>query len=503
MTYFKNSSTKDVASGLSLFLISLPITAGIAVASKVSPEAGLFSAIFGAMILGLFSSSELIVYGPAAGLSVFISAASLRWGEYGDVSAAISIAGLFLLIISYFPVHVIIHLFPTSVIKGLGSGIGLILVLKMIPHLLGNDAVYLTYDAFLQSDGRNTLSEIFYALQNASPTPVIISTICMTMVLIWRRFENSFRNMSYVIVIVLVASILGYYIGLIKPEWALNSSQMLHIESLQFKFKPFWTAQIHWWETLNLAMILTTVIVLEGLATIEVVQQLDKQHRLINPRREIFLMGIGNLVMGFINALPLMPVLIRSNANYEFGAKSRLSVMIHGLLLLIALMFYRTFSYIPMASVATILFMVGFNLFNLEKWKIMYKKGWNQFIPFAATVILMLSLDFLWGILAGSVIGLVITMRSSLKRTMVLVDDGDRYLLRFFKDVTYIHKIELIETLSKVPVGKEVIINGTGNIFVDSDIEEWLSNYQDECLSRDCKVTFIKSNLSVSKLFKE
>lgn len=502
MSYFKNTSSKDIFSGMSLFLISLPITAGIAVASKVSPEAGLFSAIFGAIILGFFSSSELIVYGPAAGLSVFISAANLRWGAYGDVSAAISMAGIFLLIISFTPVHKIIHLFPTSVIKGMASGIGLILMLKMIPHFFGYDEVYLTYDAFFQNDGRNTITEILFAIQNAHIGPVIISLICLATLMIWRKFDKS-KNLSYVIFVVLIAATAAHFISVWKPEWALSSNQMLHIQSLQFKFSPFWNAQIHWWESINLAIIITAVICLEGLATIEAMQAIDPKHRRINPKRELMLMGLGNFLMGCINALPLMPVLIRSNANNEFGAKSRMSVMLHGLFLLIALVFYRSFSYIPMAATAAILFIVGYNLLNIPRWKMMYAKGYHQFIPFISTVVLMVAMDFLWGLLAGSVIGLIITMRASLKRSMVLVDDGERYLLRFFKDVTYIHKIELIEVLNKVPDGKEVLINGTGNIFVDTDIEDWLENYQEECRSRDCKVTFLKSPTSVSRLFKE
>lgn len=502
MSYFKNTSSKDIYSSISLFLISLPITAGIAVASKVSPEAGLFTAIFGAIVLGFFSSSELIVYGPAAGLSVFISAANLRWGAYGDVSAAISLAGIFLLIISFTPVHKIIHLFPTSVIKGMASGIGLILMLKMIPHFFGYDEVYLTFDAFFQTDGRNTVTEIFYAIQNAHIGPVIISVISLSVLLIWRKFDKS-KNLSYVMVVVIIASAAAFYLGNLRPDWTLNPAQMLHIESLKFKFAPFWNSQIHWWESFKLALILTAVIVLEGLATIEAMQSLDPKHRRINPKRELTLMGIGNILMGCINALPVMPVLIRSNANNEFGAKSRMSVILHGVFLLIALIFYRSFSYIPMAAVAAILFIVGYNLFNLPRLKVMYAKGMAQFIPFISTIVLMIVMDFLWGLLIGSIIGLIIVTRASLKRSMVLVNDGDRYLLRFFKDVTYIHKIELIEILNSIPDGKEVMINGTGNIFVDTDVEDWLETYQEESLSRDSKVTFLKSSTSVSRLFKE
>lgn len=504
MTFFRNSSRGDVVSSLSLFLISLPLTAGIAVASKVSPEAGLFSAIFGAIIVGFFSSSELIVYGPAAGLSIFISAANLRWGDSGDVSAAISMTGIILLLICFSPVHKIIHLFPSSVTKGMASGIGLILILKMIPHLFGHDEVYLSSDTFYQNDGRNTLTEIINAIQNPSMGPMIISGICLLLWFAWQKLNKEVRSLSIVVILVILGSVLASWLGNINSDWALSYSQMLHIDSLQFKFRPFWEAQIHWKESIKLAFILTSVIILEGLATLEVMTtSLDPKHRMIQPRREIFLIGISNLLMGFINALPLMPVLIRSTANKDFGATSRLSVILHGFLLLIALIFYKVFSFIPMATVAVILLGVGFNLFNRKLWVEMYDKGMAQFVPFATTVVLMLTMDFLWGLLAGFMIGLLLTMRSSLKRTMVMVEDGDRYLLRFFKDVTFIHKIELIEMLNTVPVGKEVLINGTGNILVDPDIEEWLENYQEDCKRRDCKVTFVKSNLSVSRLFKE
>lgn len=495
---------KDLSSSISLLMISIPISAGIAVASKASPEMGIITAIFGALFFGFLSSSPLLVYGPSAGLAVFISAASMKFGDFSLVSGSVVIAGALLFSLSFLNFHRITHTIPSSVIKGMSSGIGLILILKMIPHFFGYDGLALTTEEFSQNDGRNTLSEISFAFNNALPGATIISLISIAVLSYLRFAKKRFiaGKISFAVIIVLIGVFLNLVFKQFAPEWHLSGNHVLGF-SPNISLMPAAAMFVKFDQVFETGLMIAMVIFFESLITMDIFRKLDPKHTHTNPQRELMLLGIGNVFLGFIGALPVMPVLIRSTANVAFGAASRWSVIIQGILLFVAFQFNNLFSYIPMASVAAVLFFVGLTLINVEEVKRIAKSGTATWLPFAATVLIIAFVNLLWGLLAGFLIGLFFSMKSSIRRTMVLVNDDKQYLLKFHKDVTFLNKGELRELLDSIPMDKEILIDGTGNIFIDREIEIYLEDFIHECRDRGCQVTLMTSRLAVSRLFKE
>ena len=495
----------DFLSSLSLLLVSLPLSAGIAVASGAAPEAGIISAIFGALIFGFFSSSPLAVIGPAAGLSVFLSSATKVAGDYSLITLSVSLAGLFLVIGSAFNVFKFINIFPRSVTKGMVAGIGLILTLKMIPHVLGYDRTQL-FDAEFEHGKYNTFTDILIAFDNMLPGAIIISLTCLGVLFfmeILKKKKTIDSRFSIGIFVVLAGVAVNLIFQKFWPELYLSGPHLLELTSTRIRFQPFAFSISDWKFILKTGFIIASVIILEGFITLDIFQKIDPKHNRVNYRREMFLLGIGNILMGAIGALPFMPVFIRSTANVSFGAKTNNSVILHGIWLALTLIFAAIFSFIPMAAVSVVLLVLGVRLMNFKEVKYMIEKGFDHYAPFFITVGFILFFDLVWGIAAGFVMGLIFTLRSSMQRSMVLVNDEERYLLKFHKDVTFLHRGELKEMLESIPLEKEILIDGTGNIFIDKEIEEWLEDFALECRDRGCRVTFMKSRLAVSPLFKE
>lgn len=496
----------DFLSSLSLLFVSLPLSAGIAVASKAPPEAGVITAIFGAIFFGLFSSSPLAVFGPAAGLSIFLSSAALSFGEFSSVSSSILVAGVFLMVLSFSPVVKLVSMFPRSVIKGMVAGIGIMLILKMIPHLLGYDAISLGTEQFSQSDGRNTITEIIWGFENFLPGALFISLLSLALITLTSQLKKRgylTRRLSFAVFVVALGVIINLIFERYFPHLHLTGSHLLEIGSTRIRFQPLTGFGSDWELILETSLIIMAVIVLEGLITLDIFRKVDPRHTPVKLKKEMFLLGIANVVMGLVGALPVMPVLVRSTANVEFGAKSKMSVIYHGFWLIIALSFDRIFGFIPMASVAAVLFVVGFNLIDFKEMKKMINMGLDHYIPYFMTMSFIFFFDLLWGVIAGFTMGVVFALRASSMRSMVMVNDDERFLLKFHKDVTFLNKAELKEHLDSVPSDKEILIDGTGNIFVDKEIEEWLEDFMEECQERGCKLTFMKSRLAISYLFKE
>ncbi len=500
---FNSFHKKDVWASVSLLLVAIPICAGIAVASKADPADGILAAIIAAIIFSLFSSTPLTIVGPSAGLSIFVSMASIKMGGESGVSHAIFLAGVWLVILSFFNVQRWINIVPRSVIRGMVTGMGLILIVKMLPHLLGYDGIsLLESDQFTESDGRNTITEVLYGLQNFLPGSITIS-IVSTLILIFlahhSKTNGALSFLSPTLTVVTVGVVLNQIFIYYYPAWALGTNHTLHFDTFRVHFRSLGMSVGDWKYVIQLSIIITAVISLEGLITLDVFQKIDPTHSRINTKKELRLLGITNSLMGFLGLLPVMPVLIRSTAAVDFGAKSRWTNFLHAIWLIVALIFYDLFSYIPMATVATILVFVGFNLISFRDIKFMATHGKDHWLPFFVTVIMIFFTDLIWGIFAGFSVGLIFSLKSVTRRTMVLVHDQERYLLKFYKDVTFLNKGELREHLESIPKGAELLIDGTGNIFIDTEIEEWLEDFS----FSDNKVTFMKSRLAVSRLFKE
>ena len=494
---------KDLWASISLLMVTIPICAGIAVASKADPSNGILAALIASLIFGFFSSSPLAVVGPSASLSIFLSMAMLKLGGSSGVSQAIVLSGCLLLIFSFFNVYRWVNLVPRSVIRGMATGMGLILIMKMIPHLLGYDGIsLLESDEFTQSDGRNTLTELIYGWQNFLPGSVLISTASILIYMGITKLKVS-SKIPVTIFIIVAGVLLNQLFLNFVPEYALTDAHMLGVSSFKIHFRSLEMRVDNWPSVIELALAITAVIILEGLITLDLFKKVDPTHSRVKIRKELRLLGITNALMGILGLLPVMPVLIRSTAAADFGGRSRWTNILTALWMIIALFFYQYFSYIPMASVAAILVIVGLNLISIRDVRYMLTHGKDHWLPFFVTVFVIFFFDLLWGIAAGFVVGLFFSMRSMTRKSMVLVHDNERYLLKFYKDVTFLNKAELRHHLEGLPQDKEVLIDGTGNIFVDKEIEEWLEDFAANSADTGSKVTFMKSRLAVSRLFKE
>lgn len=495
----------DFLSSLSLLLVSLPLSAGIAVASGAAPEAGIITAIFGALFFGFFSSSPLSVYGPAAGLSVVLSTATSVLGGFSHLSLSVLIAGFILLLLSFVDIYRIINFFPRSVMKGMVAGIGLILALKMIPHMLGLDSTLL-YSVEFAEGKTNTLSQIWSSFEHMLPGAIIITVSSLVLMGFLRLLANKYKTSprySAGVIVIMFGICLNLIFQKYFPSLYLSGEHLLHVTSTKIRFQPFYFDFENLTVVLETAVFITAIIVLEGFITLDLIQKYEPLHSKLNYKKESLLLGIGNILMGLVGALPIMPVFIRSTANISFGAKTRSSVIFHGIWLSLALVFEGVFSFIPMASVSVVLFVVGIGLIDWKEIKKFCSLGKDHWIPFFITLGMIFFVDLIVGIAAGFVIGLVFTLHSSFQRSMVLVNDGERYLLKFHKDVTFLHKGELREHLENIPTGRDIYIDGTGNIFVDKEIEEWLEDYVTLAKDRGSNVYFLTSKLAVSPLFKE
>lgn len=503
-TYFRLSKG-DILSSLSLLLISLPMSAGIAVASRAPAEAGIITAIVGAILIGLTTSSPLVVFGPAAGLSVFVSGSVIAMGGFDSVSPAIVLSGVWIIMLSLIKAHRLVNFFPLSVMKGMAAGIGVILILKMVPHLLGYDEQAFLNENFFQ-DGRGTIQEIVHAFEHFHPGAIFLSVASVLFILIlsWlsRKVKISLLTANAILV-VSFGVVVNELMKVIYPEWSLGGEHLLNVTTKSFQFNFQADSLVNWKKTFQYSLIFTAVIMLEGLVTLDIFQKLDPKHSRIKFQKELFLVGCGNILLGFLGGLPLMPLLIRSKANLEFGGKNRMSIVLHGILLAIVFSLSEFINRVPMASVAVVLFFVGLHLIDFKLVKSYFSAGVKRALPYFVTLLVIASFDLLWGILSGLVIGVIFAIQNLIRRTMVLVNDDRNYLLKFYKDVSFFNKGELREMLEKIPEGKTVVIDGTGNILIDQEIEEYLIDFAEESKSNGIVVTFAKSRLAISRLFKE
>lgn len=504
---------QDARSSLVVFLVALPLCLGIALASNAPLAAGLFAGIIGGIVVGTFSGSNISVSGPAAGLTVIVVNAIAELGAFEAFSVAVFFSGLIQIFFGFIRGGVIGNYFPNSVIKGMLAAIGLILILKQFPHAIGYDIDFMGDLKFMQKDGNNTFTEIFVAFDWLNWGAVIISSLSVLIMLIWERMsakEHSFFKMFPGALMAVVAGVaLNEIFHATSSPFALNSEHLVTLPFTGGFGDLLANAKFPDWSHLTNPMIfkvaftLALVGSLESLLSIDAADKLSGPIKPTNKNRELFAQGIANTLSGIVGALPITAVIVRTSANVNAGAKSKLSTILHGtwLLLCVALI-PNLLNKIPLSALAAILILVGYKLTKPALIKSMYKKGWNQFIPFILTILSILFTDLLTGIGIGLIVGLFFILRNNMHRSIVVVKDEGSFLIRFHKDTSFLHKAFLIKTLNRIPNNSEVIIDGE-KVFLDEDIIELLEDFIQMSSKRNITVQLEKSNLSVNRLFKD
>lgn len=486
---------QDIPAGLSTFLVALPLCLGIALASGAPLFSGLVAGMIGGLVVGVLSGSEVSVSGPAAGLAVIVADAIAKVGSYEAFLVAVVLAGLLQLVLGLIKVGRFSSFFPDSVIKGMLVAIGIVIILKQIPHALGRDNDYEGEFAFQQlADGENTISEIYRAIETASPGAVVISLVSLAFLIIWERTAGRstrafFRSFPAALVVVLVGVALNDYFRVAVPGWYLGDTAHQHMVQIPtvapgrqlftiFDFPDF--SRLRDPGIYPIAATIALVASLETLLNLEASDRLDPLRRVSSTNQELVAQGVGNLLSGLMGGLPVTSVVVRTSANVYGGSRTRVSAILHGLLLLVAVLLGGPFlNRVPLSCLAAVLIMVGYKLAKPAIFRKTYTDGWSQFVPFLVTVVGIVFTDLLKGIALGTVVGIGYVLYTNFQSALRVARKGKEVRIDFDKELYFLNKPQLKEALGGLEPGDNVIIDGSRAPFIDQDIYNMLHDYQE------------------------
>lgn len=501
--YFQNAGS-DLPASIVVLLVALPLCLGIALGSGAPLFSGIIAGIVGGIVIGLLSGSQLSVSGPAAGLTVIVATAILKLKVYEAFLLAVVIAGVIQLILGFIRAGVLGDFVPNSVIKGMLAAIGCILILKQLPHLVGFDKDFEGDETFVQSDQHNTFSELLKSLEALTPAAVIIGIVSLLILTLWeRKFIKNNKLLHLVpgpLVVVVSGVLINQYIQSIDPARALEAKHLVSLPvandiSSFFSFFTFpdfshLTNPDVWISAGTLAIVAS----LETLLGIEAVDKLDPLKRVTPPNRELKAQGVGNIVSGLLGGLPLTSVVVRSSANVSAGAKTKVSAIMHGILMLVCVMFIPgILNKIPLSALAAVLIFTGYKLAKVSLFRDFYCKGWDQFIPFVVTILAILLTDLLIGIVIGIAVGLFFMIRSNFRSSVMVVHDASHYLIRLRKDVSFLNKPIIKKKLEDVPENASVLIDATRADYIDKDVIEEINNFLCHAHLKNIRVEIKKS----------
>lgn len=504
---------QDAPSSLVVFLVALPLCLGIALASGAPLFSGLIAGIIGGLLVAPLSGSPLGVSGPAAGLAVIVYGAIEELGAYPTFLAAVIVAGVVQVLLGVLKAGVIGYYFPSSVIKGMLSGIGIIIFLKQIPHAFGYDADPEGDLAFIQQDGHNTFSEFKYMLEAVSPSATLIAGLGLLILILWER--PFMKKMAFTTIVQgpLVAVVTGIILKLYfdgKDGWELVGDHLVSIpvtEGLsgfigQFTtpdFSAFLNPAIY---TIGLTM--AVVASLETLLCVEATDKLDPYKRVTPTNRELLAQGAGNIMSGLVGGLPITQVIVRSSANIQSGGRTKASATLHGALLLIsAFAIPAVLNLIPLAALAAILLIVGYKLAKPSMIVDMWKKGSNEFIPFAVTVLGIVLTDLLMGIALGLVVAIVSILWDNFKVPYKFdIRDykaGAPIKIEFSEVVSFLNKASIQQTLNTIPASSKVVLDASQTLRMHPDVHEIIEEFQVNAVTKDITVSLIGFEATVSE----
>lgn len=491
----------DLPAGIVVFLVSIPMSLGIALASGAPLFSGLITGIIGGLVVAPLSGSQLAISGTAAGLSVLVLAA-INELTFNGFLLALVIAGLLQILLGLLKAGVIAHYFPSSVINGMLSGIGVILFLKQIPHALGYDSDYEGDFSFSQSDHFSSFSELLNAVEFISPTAIVIALISLIPLILWEQPFIKALRYGRVYQGILLAVLLGVfsnqYLVHFAPEFALKDTHLVMIPVFndfagvlaQFHapdFSLFDQPRVY-----LIAATLALVASLETLICVEAVDKLDPYRRVTSTNRELMTQGLANIGSGLIGGLPLTQVIVRSSINIQAGARSKIAAVIQGILMLLAVKFIPEWlNEIPLATLASVLLVVSYKLINPALFKTMYQSGLYHFIPFCTTILGLVFTDLLIGILIGLSCALFAILSENYKSASYFREAviGNKIIFRLSEHVSFLNKANIKRTLENVPANADVVIDATRSKYMDYDVYEVIEDFKNEAQFKNIKLT--------------
>lgn len=505
--YLKN----DLPASIVVFFVALPLCLGIALASGAPLFSGLIAGIVGGILVGILSGSQIGVSGPAAGLAAIVLVAITSLGSFENFLMAVVLGGVIQIVLGILKAGIIGYYFPSSVIKGMLTGIGIIIILKQIPHFFGYDTDPEGDFAFFQVDGSNTFSAIIDTIDNISPGATLIAMISMGILLLWDMVLTKKSKVFQLVqgpLVVVVAGIAFYLLTRGSETFSISPEHLVSVptpDSLSSFFGQFITPNFGaitnpqvWLTAFTIALVAS----LETLLCVEATDKLDTEKRVTPTNRELLAQGTGNIVSGLIGGLPITQVIVRSSANVQSGAKTKLSAILHGIFLLIFVMLAPgLLNMIPLSVLAAILFTVGYKLAKPILFKTMYNLGWKQFLPFTVTVLGIIFTDLLVGIGMGLTVGVVIILIKSYQNSFFLHAEKDegtkRVKMTLAEEVTFFNKGAILKELDSLEPGTYLELDISNNRYLDHDIIEILDDFSHKAKLRDITIQIISTQGAV------
>lgn len=488
------SLKSNFPSGLVVFLVALPLCLGIAMASGAPLFSGIISGIIGGIIIGSISDSHISVSGPAAGLTAIVVSAIATLGSFEAFLTALFLAGLIQLVLGFLKAGAISNYFPNNVIEGMLAGIGIIIFLKQIPKALGSDVEV--------GSGLSIFTDLAKAFTQVQTGVLFIAIVSLAIIIVWDKikFLKNIKLLPSALVAVILGTVLNEFLKAVDSPLAITSSNYLVelpvVSSLQelkgiFIFPDFlnFSDGINFSSFLNkeiwtIAVTIAIVASIETLLCIEASDRIDPQKRLTDTNLELKAQGTGNLISSLLGGLPMTSVVVRSSANANAGAKTKMSTIIHGILLLICVATIPAIlNKIPLATLAAILLVIGYKLARPAVFKHFYKRGKYQFFPFIITVVVVVFTDLLTGVALGMIISIFAILKGNMKRAYYFrkeeYENGDIIHMHLAQEVSFLNKAAILFTLNKIPNDSKLIINASDTVYIAHDILDSIREFRD------------------------
>ena len=506
---FKN----DLSAGIVVFLVAVPLCLGIALASGAPFFSGMIAGIIGGILIGFLSNSHLSVSGPAAGLAAIVLASINQLGAFETFLLAVLIAGLVQLLLGFLKAGAIANYIPSSVIKGMLTAIGIIIILKQIPHAFGYDKNAEGDLKFLQIDGENTFSGLVNSIGKIDLGATLICLISLAILILWEKpfFKKKLKLLPGGLVAVCVAVVLNEILLTTGSSLAIQNGHLVKVPvAASFnEFLGFFTMpDFSQWnnpQVYLVALTLAAVASIETLLCIEAVDKLDPEKRSTSPNRELIAQGIGNMTSGLVGGLPITSVIVRSSANVNAQARSKMSTIVHGLLLLVCVSLIPTvLNKIPLASLAAILLMTGYKLCNPAHFRKMFGYGKYQWVPFVVTVIAIVFTDLLTGVGIGLGVSILALLYGNYKNSYFFhkekYKEGETILIHLSEEVSFLNKASIKLTLEHLPPNSTVILDAYDAQYIDHDVLELIRDFKDiqaPLKNIDCKTVGFKDGYKI------
>jgi carbonic anhydrase len=482
---------RDLTAGLVVFLVALPLCLGVALASGAPLLSGVLAGIVGGIVVGALSGSHVSVSGPAAGLAAIVAAQITSLGSFPTFLMAVVIAGVVQIILGLVKAGIIADFFPSSVIKGLLAAIGILLILKQIPHLLGHDTDPEGDMAFQQPDQANTFTELWDMIEDIHLGSVVIGLGSIALLVLWGRWKLLKNSpIPAPLAVVLVGIGLGYWFRQLGGSWAVEAGNFVQVPVAEdFRGLLSLLQQPDFTQLTNPAvyvagLTIAAVASLETLLNLEAVDKLDPRQRTSPPSRELWAQGVGNILVGLIGGIPITSVIVRSSVNINAGSRTKVSAIFHGVLLLVSVVFLaKWLNMIPLSCLAAILLVTGIKLASPKLVKQMWKGGYYQFIPFAITVLAIVLTDLLIGVIIGLVVSLSFILSSNLRRPIRRYREkhlgGEVLRIELANQVSFLNRSALLKVLDAVPRGGDVLLDARNTDYIDPDVLGLLRDFKE------------------------